>query len=99
MIPRSAFYEVFEALHKTTLGGDSDWKDVAKHELRTARTYCWSTLFGSSLATEILFGIPKPRITGVNYGAVREGYVNILIHGHTPTLLVEKVLTKGYTIW
>ena len=93
IIPRSAFYEVFEALHKTTLGGDSDWKDLAKHDLRTALAYCFSTLFGSSLATEALFGTPKPKTVEVNYGILKKGYVNILIHGHTPTL-VEKVVEK-----
>ena len=93
VLPRSAFYEIVEALHKTTLGGDSDWKDLAKQELRTALAYCFSTLFGSSLATEALFGIPRPRTVEVNYGILENGCVNILIHGHTPTL-VEKIIEK-----
>lgn len=93
IIPRSAMYEVFEALHKTTLGGDSDWQDLVKHDLRTALSYCWSALFGSSLATEILFGIPKLQMAEVNYGILKEGHVNILVHGHSPTL-VEKVIEK-----
>ncbi len=93
IMPRSAMFEVFEALHKTTLGGDSDWQDLARHELRTALAYCWSTLFGSSLATEILFGVPKPQLTEVNYGILKEDHVNILVHGHSP-MMVEKVLEK-----
>lgn len=93
IMPRSAMFEVFEALHKTTLGGDSDWQDLARHELRTALAYCWSTLFGSSLATEILFGVPKPQLAEVNYGILKEDHVNILVHGHSPTM-VEKVLEK-----
>ena len=93
IMPRSAMFEVFEALHKTTLGGDSDWQDLARHELRTALAYCWSTLFGSSLATEILFGVTKPQLAEVNYGILKEDHVNILVHGHSPTM-VEKVLEK-----
>ena len=93
IMPRSAMIEVFEALHRTTLGGDSDWQDVARQELRTALAYCWSTLFGASLATEMLFGVPEPRVVEVNYGILKEDHVNILIHGHSPTM-VEKVLEK-----
>lgn len=93
IMPRSAMYEVFEALHKTTLGGDSDWQDLARQELRTALAYCWSTLFGSSLATEMLFGVPRPRSAEVNYGVLKQDQVNILVHGHSPPM-VEKVLEK-----
>lgn len=93
IMPRSAMYEAFEALHKTTLGGDSDWQDLARHELRTALAYCWSTLFGSSLATEMLFGIPTPQVAEVNFGILKEDQVNILVHGHSPPM-VEKVLEK-----
>lgn len=93
IVPRSAYHEIVEALHRTTLGGNSDWEDLALHEVRTGLAYCWSTLFGSSLATEMLFGVPKPSTARVNYGILKEGYVNILIHGHSPTL-VEKVVEK-----
>ncbi|MFH1003874.1 MAG: anaerobic carbon-monoxide dehydrogenase catalytic subunit, partial [Chloroflexota bacterium] len=93
IMPRSAMYEVFESLHRTTLGGDSDWHDLARQELRTALAYCWSTLFGSSLATEMLFGVPAPRTAEVNYGILKADHVNILVHGHSPTM-VEKVLEK-----
>ncbi|MFH1647763.1 MAG: anaerobic carbon-monoxide dehydrogenase catalytic subunit [Chloroflexota bacterium] len=93
IMPRSAMYEVFESLHKTTLGGDSDWQDLARQELRTALAYCWSTLFGSSLATEMLFGVPRPRTAEVNYGILKKDHVNILVHGHSPPM-VEKVLEK-----
>jgi carbon-monoxide dehydrogenase catalytic subunit len=93
VMPRSASYEVMEALHMTTLGGCSDWRTLAAQELRAALAYCYSTLFGSSLATEILYGIPKPRVTTVNYGVLKADHVNILVHGHSP-VMVEKVLEK-----
>ena len=93
VIPRSASYEVLEALHMTTLGGCSDWRALAAQELRAALAYCYSTLFGSSLATEILYGIPKPRVTNVNYGVLKKDHVNILVHGHSP-VMVEKILEK-----
>lgn len=93
VIPRSASYEIMETLHMTTLGGCSDWTALASQELKSALAYCYSTLFGSSMATEILFGIPKPKETEVNYGIMKEDHVNILVHGHSP-VMVEKILEK-----
>ncbi len=93
VLPRSGSYEVMETLHMTTLGGCSDWTALAEQELRTALAYCYSTLYGSSLATEILFGIPRPKLTEVNYGVLQEDHVNILMHGHSP-VMAEKVLEK-----
>lgn len=93
VLPRSATYEVMETLHMTTLGGCSDWTVLAAQELRSALAYCYSTLFASSMATEILYGIPKPRLAQVNYGVMREDHVNILMHGHSP-VMAEKVIEK-----
>lgn len=93
LLPRSAAYEIMEALHMTTLGSCSDWKAIAHQEKRAALAYCYATLFGSSLATEILFGIPEPKETQVNYGILKPDHVNILLHGHSP-VMVEKVLEK-----
>lgn len=93
VLPRSAAYEIMEALHMTTLGGCTDWRALAAQELRAALAYCYSTLFGSSLATEVLYGIPRPRVTTVNYGVLQADHVNVLVHGHSP-VMVEKVLEK-----
>lgn len=93
ILPRSASYEIMEALHMTTLGSCSDWKAIARQEKRSALAYCYSTLFGSSFATEILFGIPEPNETVVNYGVLKKDHVNILVHGHSP-VMIEKVLEK-----
>lgn len=93
LLPRSAAYEIMEALHMTTLGSCTDWKTIAGQEKRSALAYCYSTLFGSSIATEILFGIPEPKETTVNYGVLKKDYLNILVHGHSP-VMIEKVLEK-----
>ncbi|OIQ62684.1 Carbon monoxide dehydrogenase 1 [Moorella thermoacetica] len=93
VLPRSGAYEIMETLHMTTLGGTSDWTSLTEQELRAALAYCYSTLFGSSLATEMLFGIPRPKVATVNYGILKEDHVNILIHGHSP-VMVEKILEK-----
>lgn len=96
ILPRSAMYEVFEAMHVTTVGSCSDWKALARQDLRTALAYCYSTLFGSSLGAEMLFGIPEPREVELEagYGVLREDHVNILLHGHSP-IMAEKVVEKA----
>ncbi|MBI5444350.1 MAG: anaerobic carbon-monoxide dehydrogenase catalytic subunit, partial [Deltaproteobacteria bacterium] len=91
ILPRSASYEVLEALHMTTLGGCSDWRALAAQELRAALAYCYATLFGSSFATEILYGVPRPRPGRAGYGVLREDSVNLLLHGHSP-VMAEQVL-------
>lgn len=96
VLPRSAAYEIMETLHMTTLGSCSDWTALAAQELRSALAYCYSSLFGSSMATEILFGLPRPILTTVNYGVMKEDHVNILVHGHSPVMaevILEKIKT------
>lgn len=44
ILPRSAMEEVFEALHLTTLGSCSDWRELVKQEMRTALAYCYGAL-------------------------------------------------------
>ncbi|GBE15112.1 carbon monoxide dehydrogenase 1 [bacterium BMS3Abin14] len=96
ILPRSSAYEIMEALHMTTLGACSDWMALVDQELRSTLAYCYSTLFGTSLATEILYGIPRPQKTVVNFGVLKEDHVNILLHGHSP-VMVEKILEKIHT--
>lgn len=93
ILPRSAAYEVMESLHMTTLGGCTDWTALARQDLRAGLAYCYATLFGTSLATEILFGMPERKETVVNYGVLRRDHVNVLLHGHSPVML-EVVLAK-----
>lgn len=100
ILPRSAMEEVFEALHITTLGSCSDWKQVLKQEMRTALAYCYGTLFPASLGQEMLFGIPEPTSTPVevNYGILNKESVNIIIHGHSPAL-AEAVVSTAKSTW
>ncbi|MBT9171484.1 MAG: Carbon monoxide dehydrogenase 1 [Actinobacteria bacterium] len=93
IIPRSVSYEVMESLHMTTLGSCSDWNALAKQELRAALAYCYGTLFTSSFATEMLFGLPAPQECETGYGVLKKYNVNILLHGHSP-VMAEKIIEK-----
>ncbi len=91
IIPISAYHEVFEALHRTTTGTDGDWQNVMKQFLRCGLAFVFSGVVGSAIATDVLFGIGGRRTSKVNVGAMQEGYVNIAVHGHLPTLVSEIV--------
>ena len=84
--PRSVTREIVETLHRTHMGTDQDAEHILRHALRTALSDGWG---GSMLATDIsdiLFGTPSPTVAQVNLGVLKEDEVNIVIHGHEPTL-------------
>lgn len=94
ILPIGAYHEVFEALHRTTTGTDADWKNVMQQFLRCGLAFVFSGVVGSSIATDSLFGVGSRRTSKVNVGALKEGYVNIAVHGHLP-ILVNEIVKQG----
>ena len=84
--PRGVDREIVEAMHRTHIGVDNDYVNLILHGLRTAISDGWG---GSTIATElsdILFGTPKPIKSMANLGVLSSDKVNIIVHGHEPTL-------------
>jgi anaerobic carbon-monoxide dehydrogenase catalytic subunit len=84
--PRAVDREVVEALHRTHMGVDQDYRSILKHASRAALADGWG---GSMLATElqdVLFGTPYPGRGEINMGVLKEDEVNIIVHGHEPIL-------------
>ncbi|MDR1920382.1 MAG: carbon monoxide dehydrogenase [Candidatus Adiutrix sp.] len=94
ILPISATHEVFEALHRTSTGTDGDWRNVMRQFLRCGLAFAWSSVFGSSIAMDSLFGPPRRSTVKCNVGALKEGWVNIAVHGHSP-VLVSEVIRQG----
>ena len=105
--PRGVDREIVEVLHRTHMGNDQDADHILDQGMRAALGDGWG---GSMLATDIsdiLFGTPSPLVTQVNLGVLKEDEVNIVIHGHEPTLsemivaaardpeMIEYAKTKG----
>ncbi|MCP4167973.1 MAG: anaerobic carbon-monoxide dehydrogenase catalytic subunit [Chloroflexi bacterium] len=85
-IPRGIDREVVEALHRTHIGDDQDPVHILQHAVRTSLADGWG---GSLIATDvsdILFGTPAPILGQANLGVLKEDMVNIVVHGHEPTL-------------
>lgn len=91
IIPISAYHEVFEAYHRTGAATDGDYENVLKQFLRCGLAFVFTGVVGSAIATDSLFGIGARSTCMVNVGAIKEGYVNIAVHGHLPTLVSEIV--------
>jgi carbon-monoxide dehydrogenase catalytic subunit len=87
ILPIGAYQEVAEALHRTSTGTDGDWRTVMDQMLRCGLAFAWSSVVGSSIAMDALYGPPKRSQVEANLGSLREGYVNIALHGHSPVLV------------
>ena len=86
VIPRGVDREVVEALHRTHMGDDQDAAHLMQHAVRTALADGWG---GSMIATDvsdILFGTPAPLLGEANLGVLKDDMVNVIVHGHEPTL-------------
>lgn len=86
VVPRGVDREVVEALHRTHIGDDQDPEHILVHAVRTAMADGWG---GSMMATDIsdiLFGTPAPVLGQANLGVLKDDMVNVIVHGHEPTL-------------
>ena len=84
--PRSIDREVVELMHRTHMGNDQDAEHILDQSLRCALGDGWGgSMIGTDLS-DVLFGTPAPVQSAANLGVLSEDMVNIIIHGHEPTL-------------
>jgi len=96
MVPRGIDREVVDVLHRTHMGDDQDAEHILLGALRCALADGWG---GSMMATDmsdVLFGTPSPLVTKVNLGVLKNDEVNIVVHGHEPTLseMIVRVVSE-----
>ena len=107
--PRGIDREIVETLHRTHMGNDQDAEHILDHALRTALGDGWGGSMLSTDISDILFGTPGPVAATSNFGVLSETEVNVVIHGHEPTLselvvaaahdpeIIEYAKSKGAT--
>jgi carbon-monoxide dehydrogenase catalytic subunit len=86
VMPRAIDREIVEIMHRTHIGVDTEYKNLIKQGLRAAIGDGWG---GSMVATElsdVLFRTPNPIRAASNLGVLRKNQVNVVVHGHEPTL-------------
>ena len=84
--PRAIDREVSQSLHMTHMGCSSLPEALIRQSLRAGLSDGWG---GSMMGTElsdVLFGTPKPVDTEANIGVMEKDMVNIVVHGHDPSL-------------
>lgn len=84
--PRGVDREIVEIMHRTHIGVDNDPVNLILQGLRASVADGWG---GSMIATElsdVLFGTPTPVRSESNLGVLKHDHVNIVVHGHEPTL-------------
>lgn len=86
VVPRGIDREVVEALHRTHIGDDQDPVHILQHAIRTGLADGWGGSMIASDISDILFGTPAPILGQANLGVLRDDMVNVIVHGHEPTL-------------
>ncbi len=84
--PRAIDREVSQSMHMTHMGCSSLAEALIRQSLRAGLSDGWG---GSMMGTEfsdVLFGTPKPIDTTANIGVMEKDMVNIIVHGHDPSL-------------
>ena len=86
LAPRVIDREVSCSLHMAHMGCSSLPEALIKQSIRAGLSDGWG---GSMMGTEfsdVLFGTPKPIDTEANLGVMVQENVNIVVHGHDPSL-------------
>ncbi|NQU22250.1 MAG: carbon monoxide dehydrogenase, partial [Candidatus Nealsonbacteria bacterium] len=84
--PRGVDCDIVTGMHMTHIGVDNDPEHLIMGAVRAALADGWG---GSMIATDVsdvLFGDPQPIRSRVNLGVLKEDEVNLIVHGHEPTL-------------
>ncbi len=86
VVPRGVDREVVEALHRTHMGDDQDPVHILQHGVRTSLADGWGGSMIGTDVSDILFGTPAPVLGEANLGVLKDDMVNVVVHGHEPTL-------------
>ncbi|MBE0426410.1 MAG: anaerobic carbon-monoxide dehydrogenase catalytic subunit [Nitrospirae bacterium] len=86
IIPRGVDREITESMHRTHIGVDHDPDNILLSTLKVSLADGWGGSMISTDITDILFGTPKPVKAEAGFGIFKEDEVNLIVHGHEPSL-------------
>ncbi|MCD8015218.1 MAG: anaerobic carbon-monoxide dehydrogenase catalytic subunit [Lachnospiraceae bacterium] len=84
--PRAIDREVSCSMHMTHMGCSSKPEALIRQSLRAGLSDGWGGSMAGTEFSDVLFGTPKPIDTEANLGVMVEENVNIVVHGHDPSL-------------
>lgn len=82
--------EIETAMHRTSMGNDADPLNLWIATLRMGMVDNFAGLMLATDLSDVIFGIPTPKVVSANFSVVKENQVNIACHGHNP-ILASKV--------
>jgi carbon-monoxide dehydrogenase catalytic subunit len=86
IIPRGVDREITESMHRTHIGVDHDPDNLLLSVLKVSLADGWGGSMISTDITDILFGTPRPVKAEASFGIFKEDEVNLVVHGHEPSL-------------
>lgn len=84
--PRAIDREVSQAMHMTHMGCSSKPEALVRQALRCGLSDGWGGSMAGTEFSDVLFGTPHEVETEANLGVMKEDEVNIIVHGHDPSL-------------
>ena len=84
--PRAIDREVSQSLHMTHMGCSSLPEALIRQALRSGLSDGWGGSMCGTEFSDVMFGTPKPVDTTANLGVMEKDMVNIVVHGHDPSL-------------
>ena len=84
--PRAIDREVSTAMHMTHMGNSCKAEALVRQSLRSGMSDGWGGSMCGTEFSDVMFGTPKPVDTEANLGVMKEDMVNIIVHGHDPSL-------------
>jgi carbon-monoxide dehydrogenase catalytic subunit len=84
--PRAIDREVSCSLHMAHMGCSSKPEALIRQSLRAGLSDGWGGSMAGTEFSDVLFGTPKPIDTEANLGVMEKDNVNIVVHGHDPSL-------------
>ena len=84
--PRAIDREVSQSLHMTHMGCSSLPEALIRQSLRAGLSDGWGGSMMGTDFSDVMFGTPKPIDTTANIGVMEKDNVNIIVHGHDPSL-------------
>lgn len=86
IMPRGYDREITEAMSRTNMGVDNDYRSLIMATMKVALSDGWGGSMAATEISDILFGLPAPVRSQANLGVLKEDEVNIVVHGHVPLL-------------
>ncbi len=84
--PRAVDREVSTCMHMTHMGNSSKPEALIRQSLRMGMADGWGGSMTGTEFSDIMFGTPMPVDTEANLGVMKEENVNVVMHGHDPSL-------------